>query len=168
MSAFGFTCTAYAGPETGVRDKASYVLEQGDDPLRRVAARSTPTRRSPTTSARHGDGVHDLAWLVDDADAAFDAAVARGAPQRARAVGRDRRARHAASSPRSPRTARRCTRSSTARRYRGDLLEPGYAADEPADRDRSGPPVGLVAHRPRRRQRREGPARRLGRASTAT
>ena len=30
MSAFGFRCTAYAGPETGVRDKASYVLEQGD------------------------------------------------------------------------------------------------------------------------------------------
>ena len=30
MSEFGFHCTAYAGPETGVRDKASYVLEQGD------------------------------------------------------------------------------------------------------------------------------------------
>ena len=30
MSAFGFRCTAYAGPETGVREKASYVLEQGD------------------------------------------------------------------------------------------------------------------------------------------
>ena len=30
LSAFGFTCTAYAGPETGVRHKASYVLEQGD------------------------------------------------------------------------------------------------------------------------------------------
>src|SRR3954462_8833157 len=29
MAAFGFECTAYAGPETGVRDKASYVLEQG-------------------------------------------------------------------------------------------------------------------------------------------
>ena len=28
--AFGFTRTAYAGPETGVRDRASYVLEQGD------------------------------------------------------------------------------------------------------------------------------------------
>ena len=26
MSAFGFRCTAYAGPETGVRDKASYCL----------------------------------------------------------------------------------------------------------------------------------------------
>jgi hypothetical protein len=30
MSAFGFHCTAYCGPETGVRDKASYVLEQGE------------------------------------------------------------------------------------------------------------------------------------------
>ena len=29
-NAYGFTCTAYAGPETGVRDRASYVLEQGD------------------------------------------------------------------------------------------------------------------------------------------
>src|SRR5688572_18040229 len=30
MSAFGFHCTGYAGPETGRRDKASYVLEQGE------------------------------------------------------------------------------------------------------------------------------------------
>ena len=30
MSAFGLHCTAYAGPESGVREKASYVLEQGD------------------------------------------------------------------------------------------------------------------------------------------
>src|SRR6187401_3488217 len=29
-NAYGFTRTAYAGPETGVRDRASYVLEQGD------------------------------------------------------------------------------------------------------------------------------------------
>ena len=33
--ALGFTRTAYAGPETGVRDRASYVLEQGEHPLRR-------------------------------------------------------------------------------------------------------------------------------------
>ena len=30
-NAYGFTRTAYAGPETGVRDRASYVLEQGED-----------------------------------------------------------------------------------------------------------------------------------------
>ena len=58
--------------------------------------------------------MHDLAWLVDDADAAFAAAVSRGARPRARAVGRERRARRAASSPRSRPTATPCTRSSTA------------------------------------------------------
>jgi 4-hydroxyphenylpyruvate dioxygenase len=76
--AFGFTCTAYAGPETGVRDKASYVLEQGDV---RLVVSGALDADSPIAShvRAHGDGVHDLAWMVDDVDAAFGAAVARGA-----------------------------------------------------------------------------------------
>jgi 4-hydroxyphenylpyruvate dioxygenase len=78
MSAFGFRCTAYAGPETGVRDKASYVLEQGD--IRFVVSGALEAT-SPIAEhvRRHGDGVHDLAWLVDDATAVYKAAIARGA-----------------------------------------------------------------------------------------
>src|SRR5688572_18255985 len=61
MSAFGFECTAYAGPETGVREKASYVLEQGDI---RFVVSGALTADSPIAAhvRAHGDGVHDLAW----------------------------------------------------------------------------------------------------------
>jgi 4-hydroxyphenylpyruvate dioxygenase len=78
MSAFGFVCTAYAGPESGVRHKASYVLEQGDIRLVVSAALAADSPIARHVHA-HGDGVHDLAWLVDDANAAFRTAVDRGA-----------------------------------------------------------------------------------------
>src|SRR6478609_2043673 len=76
MAAFGFHCTAYAGPETGVRSKASYVLEQGDI---RFVVSGALNAGSPIAAhvRKHGDGVHDLAWLVDDAREAYDAAMAR-------------------------------------------------------------------------------------------
>ncbi len=78
MSTFGFACSAYAGPETGVRDRASYVLEQGD--IRLVVTGALGADSPIAEHVRvHGDGVHDLAWLVDDAAAAHGAAVARGA-----------------------------------------------------------------------------------------
>jgi 4-hydroxyphenylpyruvate dioxygenase len=78
VSAFGFTCTAYAGPESGVRDKVSYVLEQGD--IRFVVTGALAADSPIAAHVRaHGDGVHDLAWLVDDARAAHAAAVERGA-----------------------------------------------------------------------------------------
>ena len=78
MSSFGFRCTAYAGPETGVRDKASYVLEQGD--IRFVVSGALEASSPIADHVRkHGDGVHDLAWLVDDATAVYDAAMTRGA-----------------------------------------------------------------------------------------
>lgn len=78
VSAFGFASTGYAGPETGRRDSVSYVLEQGGIRLVITGALSPD---SPVTRhvAAHGDGVHDLAWLVDDAEQAYAAAVARGA-----------------------------------------------------------------------------------------
>ncbi|MCU1498958.1 MAG: hppD [Acidimicrobiales bacterium] len=78
VSAFGFSCTGYAGPETGVRDRVSYVVEQG---TLRLVVTGALDARSPITAhvSAHGDGVHDLAWLVDDAPAAHAAAVARGA-----------------------------------------------------------------------------------------
>ena len=78
MSAFGFRCTSYAGPETGMPEKASYVLEQGD--VRFVVSGALDASSPIAQHVRaHGDGVHDLAWLVDDVHRAFDSAVARGA-----------------------------------------------------------------------------------------
>ena len=77
-SAFGFSVTAYAGPETGVRDRTSWVLEQGD--LRFVVTGALdPDSDIATHHRRHGDGVRDLAITVTDAHAAYEAAIARGA-----------------------------------------------------------------------------------------
>ncbi|MFB3852547.1 MAG: 4-hydroxyphenylpyruvate dioxygenase [Vicinamibacterales bacterium] len=76
--AFGFSQVAYAGLETGSRDCASYALEQGK--ARFVL--STPLRPGSEMSRhieKHGDGVRDIAFEVDDVDRAFEAAVARGA-----------------------------------------------------------------------------------------
>jgi 4-hydroxyphenylpyruvate dioxygenase len=78
MSAFGFTCTGYAGPESGVPDRVSYVLEQGD--IRFVITGALHADSPIADHVRHhGDGVHDLAWIVDDVDATFAAAVEQGA-----------------------------------------------------------------------------------------
>jgi 4-hydroxyphenylpyruvate dioxygenase len=77
-TALGFTPVAYAGPETGVRDRASYVLVQGDV---RIVLTAGLHPGSPVTRhvQRHGDGVRDVALGVVEAVRAFDAAVARGA-----------------------------------------------------------------------------------------
>ncbi|MGQ0521912.1 MAG: 4-hydroxyphenylpyruvate dioxygenase [Actinomycetota bacterium] len=77
-SAFGFRVTAYAGPETGRADRASYVLEQGRIRIV-VTAALTPDSPIAAQVREHGDGVHDLAFAVPDAVAAFEAAMARGA-----------------------------------------------------------------------------------------
>jgi 4-hydroxyphenylpyruvate dioxygenase len=77
-TAFGFQLVAYRGPETGTRDRASYVLEQ--DKVRLVL--TTPLRSTGPVAAhlaKHGDGVRDLALWVDDAGRAFELAVSRGA-----------------------------------------------------------------------------------------
>jgi len=77
-TAYGFSLVAYAGPETGVRDVTSYVVEQGR--LRFVV---TSSLRAGTVVAehvaRHGDGVKDVSLRVADAAAAHQAAVSRGA-----------------------------------------------------------------------------------------
>lgn len=76
--AFGFSQLAYSGLETGNRDAASYVLSQGK--VRFVI--SSPLRPDHPGSEhirRHGDGVIDIALLVEDADFAFAEAVKRGA-----------------------------------------------------------------------------------------
>jgi 4-hydroxyphenylpyruvate dioxygenase len=76
--AFGFTPSAYAGPETGVRDRASYVLEQGN--IRFVV---TSALRADNDIARfahaHGDGAKDIALTVPSATDAYRQAVQRGA-----------------------------------------------------------------------------------------
>jgi 4-hydroxyphenylpyruvate dioxygenase len=76
--AFGFSRTAYAGPETGVRDRASYVLEQGEI---RLVLTSGLREDSEVTrfSCVHGDGVKDIALRVPDAREAYRQAVQRGA-----------------------------------------------------------------------------------------
>jgi 4-hydroxyphenylpyruvate dioxygenase len=76
--AFGFHRTAYAGPETGVRDRASYVLEQGDIRLVLTSALREEHEISRFV-CRHGDGVRDIALTVPSASAAYEAAVERGA-----------------------------------------------------------------------------------------
>ncbi len=76
--AFGFRPVAYAGPETGVRDRSSYVLAQGD--IRFVL--STALREDHEIArhaVRHGDGVKDIALAVPDATEAYRQAVQRGA-----------------------------------------------------------------------------------------
>jgi len=76
--AFGFMRTAYAGPETGVRDRASYVLEQGD--IRLVLTSGLVADSEVTRFAcAHGDGVKDVALGVPDAAEAYEQAVERGA-----------------------------------------------------------------------------------------
>jgi 4-hydroxyphenylpyruvate dioxygenase len=77
-AAFGFQLAAYRGPETGVRDRASYLLVQ--DKLRFVLT-SPLTPESPIAEhvKLHGDGVRDIAFWVDDAREAYAKAIARGA-----------------------------------------------------------------------------------------
>jgi 4-hydroxyphenylpyruvate dioxygenase len=78
MSSFGFDQVAYAGPETGVKNRASYVLEQNK--LRFVLTSSLlPDDDIARHVALHGDGVRDIAILVEDVQAAYDKAVAGGA-----------------------------------------------------------------------------------------
>jgi 4-hydroxyphenylpyruvate dioxygenase len=77
-TAFGFDVVGYAGPEHGVRDRCSYVLEQGS--LRFVmTAGLGPESEIVRHQALHGDGVKDVAFLVPDAEEAFRVAVERGA-----------------------------------------------------------------------------------------
>jgi len=77
-TAFGFQSAAYAGPETGVKDRASYVLVQNK--LRFVLTTPLkPGNEISTHIEKHGDGVKVLALWVDDARSAFEETVKRGA-----------------------------------------------------------------------------------------
>jgi 4-hydroxyphenylpyruvate dioxygenase len=76
--AFGFEQVAYAGLETGVRDRVSFVLQQGR--IRIVLSGAlAPDHEIGTHQARHGDGVKVIALSVPDAAYAYRTAVERGA-----------------------------------------------------------------------------------------
>jgi len=82
-AAFGFQLVAYRGPETGTRDRASYLLQQGKIRLVLTTAIRPDLSADATRIAdhvyEHGDGVRDIALWVDDARDAFRKAVERGA-----------------------------------------------------------------------------------------
>jgi 4-hydroxyphenylpyruvate dioxygenase len=76
-SAFGMKLVAYSGPETGQRDRASYVLQE--DKIRFVL--TTPMQPNHPIAEHiklHGDGVRDIALLVDDAESAYRETTRRG------------------------------------------------------------------------------------------
>lgn len=78
MSAFGFQALAYAGPETGVRDRVSYVVRQ-----HKLTFMLTTPLRSNNEMAdhiyKHGDGVKSLSLRVQDATKAWEETTKRGA-----------------------------------------------------------------------------------------
>lgn len=77
MSAFGFQALAYSGPETGMKDRCSYVVRQH----KLTFVLTTPIRPSNEMADhiyKHGDGVKFLALMVDDATDAWEQTTKRG------------------------------------------------------------------------------------------
>ena len=75
---WGFTPVAFSGLETKVRDRASYVLVQHG--IRFVfTAPLTPDGEIAEHVREHGDGVHDIAFRVEDVEAAWRETTSRGA-----------------------------------------------------------------------------------------
>jgi 4-hydroxyphenylpyruvate dioxygenase len=139
ITGFGFTCTGYAGPETGVRDRCSYLVEQGA--IRFVVTASlVPGSVVWEHVQRHGDGVKALGFEVHDVRQAFTAALERGATSAMEphwSADRDGEVETAAVAAYGE-TIHRFTR----RRHR--VFAPGYTADDLVHYD-LGRPVGLLA-----------------------
>jgi 4-hydroxyphenylpyruvate dioxygenase len=77
-SAFGMRLTAYRGSETGTRDRASWLVEQGK--IRLVLTTALAPEHPVAEHVRlHGDGVRDIALWVDDAESAYRETTRRGA-----------------------------------------------------------------------------------------
>ena len=77
MSAFGFQALAYAGPETGMKDRASYVVRQN----KLTFVLTTPVNSGSEIAVhiyKHGDGIKYLALRVDDATDAWEQTTKRG------------------------------------------------------------------------------------------
>ena len=77
-AAFGMSLVAYAGPETGRRDRASYVLQQGKVRFVLTTALQTDSEIARHVN-KHGDGVSAIALWVDDARQSWLATTSRGA-----------------------------------------------------------------------------------------
>lgn len=77
-TAFGYQSLAYAGPETGLKDRVSYVLQQGKVRLMLTTALSSNHEIAEHVKA-HGDGVKILALAVDNAYKSYDETIKRGA-----------------------------------------------------------------------------------------
>jgi 4-hydroxyphenylpyruvate dioxygenase len=75
---WGFTPIAYAGLETGIRDRASYVLRQNAITLV-LTSPLTPDGEIADHVREHGDGVRDIAFAVDDVELSFRETTSRGA-----------------------------------------------------------------------------------------
>jgi len=76
-TAFGFQSLAYAGPETGIKDRVSYAIRQN----KLTFVLTTPLRSGNPIADhiyKHGDGVKVLALKVEDAQTAFDETTKRG------------------------------------------------------------------------------------------
>lgn len=76
--AFGFSRAAYSGLETGNRETASYVMRQNRVNLVLTTPLS-PDHFASEHIRKHGDGVYDIAFQVEDADHAYNEAIKRGA-----------------------------------------------------------------------------------------
>jgi 4-hydroxyphenylpyruvate dioxygenase len=136
--AFGFAPFAYAGLETGMRDRASHVLAQGD--IRFVLTGALgPDSLIADHVRRHGDGVRDVAFRVPDAEEAYRVAMSRGAASVAEpSVLEDEHGKvvHAAIATYGETIHSLIQRDD----YSGPFL-PGYRTSEPSDASA----VGLVA-----------------------
>ena len=155
--AFGMRCVAYAGPETGQRDEAAYVLESGSARfvLRGPVRAGTDLARHV---AEHGDGVVDLAIEVPDVPHAYAFALAHGATgleEPHELTDEDGTVVRAAIATYGQTRHSLVDRS----RYRGPYL-PGFVAREPSGAPR--PEPHLPGRRPLRRQRRARPHGRVG------
>lgn len=80
----GFRPIAYRGLETGHRDICTYVMQQGQILVALQSFLNPQTENEHQAFmvkhiSRHGDGVRDVAFTVDDATALYDAAIAKGA-----------------------------------------------------------------------------------------
>jgi 4-hydroxyphenylpyruvate dioxygenase len=123
VGGFGFEPVAYAGPETGRSDRVSHLLVQGRIRFL-VTAALGPESPIAAHVRRHGDGVRDVCFEVDDAAEAYERAVQRGArPERSLGTDEDEHGaiRHAAIGTYGDTVHTFLDRSS----YRG-LFAPGY------------------------------------------
>ena len=77
-TAFGFQSCAYAGLETGVKDRASYVLQQGKIRIMLTTGLNSDSKIGEHVK-KHGDGVKVIALWVEDARQAYEETTKRGA-----------------------------------------------------------------------------------------